>query len=242
MWSSFRLSAIVHLLLLALAAAQSRPSIWAGAYTSAQADRGKAAYQDHCARCHGETAATARYPLFGAGFIDQWEERTLADLFRKISDTMPPGAATTVAERDKIDVVAYLLQQNGFPEGGAELTTDAGALAATQIVGETGPRPIRSGALVRAAGCLGQRNEREWQLTSATEPVRTSLDPASNADRNAPSAGRGTRTIALLNPFPSPAAHRDHHMVAIGFLVRNADGDTINVVSLEMLEPSCGER
>jgi mono/diheme cytochrome c family protein len=249
MRSSFQTSAIVPLLALALASArvpaeparaQSRPSIWAGTYTTAQADRGRTAYLDHCARCHGETAATARYPLFGAGFVDQWEERTLADLFRKISDTMPPGAVATVTDRDKIDVVAYLLQRNDFPAGDAELTTQADALAAMQIVGKTGPRPIRSGALVRAAGCLGQRNERDWQLTNATEPERTSLDPAAAASRQPPPAAPGTRTIALLNPFPSPVAHRDHRMVAVGFLVRDADGDAINVVALEMLATSCG--
>lgn len=47
------------------------------------------------------------------------------------------------------------------------------------------------------------------------------------------------RAIVLLNAFPSPTAHRGHRVATTGFLVRRADGDAVNVVSLEMLEPSC---
>jgi hypothetical protein len=49
----------------------------------------------------------------------------------------------------------------------------------------------------------------------------------------------GARTVALLNAFPSPAAHEGHTMLAIGFLVLRPEVDAINVVSLEMLSPSC---
>jgi mono/diheme cytochrome c family protein len=218
--------------------AQSRSSVWDGVYTATQADRGKAAYAKHCGRCHGENPANSRNPLSGDRFAEHWESRTLADLFHRIRDSMPPGEASTVRETDKLDALAYLLQQNGFPAG-RELTPDADALATIQITGKGGPIPVRTGTLVRTAGCLELRDDREWQLTSATEPERTALDAASEtrASRSSPQAG--PRTIVLLNAFPSPTAHRGHRVAATGFLIRRADGDAINVVSLEMLAASC---
>jgi len=214
-------------------------SVWDGVYTAAQADRGKAAYTRHCSRCHGDDPANSRNPLSGDRFAEHWESRTLADLFHRVRDTMPPGESSTVGASDKLDTVAYLLKQNGFPEGGAELTPDADALATIQITGKSGPIPVRTGTLVRTTGCLELRADREWQLTSATEPARTALDAASKTSSRQDSPQSNERTIVLLNPFPSPAAHRGHRVAATGFLVRRADGDAVNVVSLEMLAPSC---
>ena len=221
---------------------QDTPSVWTGVYTTAQADRGKAVYTSHCSRCHGDDLGANRaYPLAGEGFMDHWEAHTLQHLFRRIRDTMPPGEAVSVSDYDKRDAMAYLLQQNGFPAGDSELAQDDAELANVEISRKTGPGPLKSGAVVRVAGCLAQRGERDWELTSAAEPERTTLDAAPAA--GVQPAGRGAseaRTVRLLNAFPSPAAHLGHTMRAIGFLVRNADGDAVNVVSLEMLAPSCG--
>ena len=219
--------------------AQSRSSVWSGVYTPAQADRGTAAYARHCSRCHGEDPANSRNPLAGDRFAEHWESRTLADLFHRIRDTMPPGEAVAVEDADKVDVTAYLLQKNGFPEGREELIRDDDVLAAIEITGRTGPGPLRTGTVVRIVGCLDRRNEGDWQLADATEPTRASLDPSSESRPQVPASGSGTRTIVLMNPFPDPAAHQGHRMAATGFLVRHADGDVINVVSLEMIAPTC---
>jgi len=219
--------------------ARSTSSVWDGVYAAAQADRGKTAYAKYCSRCHGEDPANSRNPLSGDRFAEHWESRTLADLFHRIRDTMPPGEASTVGETDKLDAVAYLLKQNGFPEGRAELTSDGDTLATIQITGKGGPIPVRTGTLVRTTGCLELRDNHEWELTNATEPERTALDTASKTSSRQDSPQSDARTIVLLNPFPSPAAHRGHRVAATGFLVRRADGDAVNVVSLEMLAPSC---
>ena len=218
--------------------AQTNSSVWSGVYAPAQADRGRAAYARHCARCHGNDA-NSQNPLSGDRFAEHWESRTLADLFRRIRDTMPAGQVAAVEDLQKLDAMAYVMQQNGFPEGRAELTPDADALATIQITGKGGPIPVRTGTLVRTTGCLELRDDREWQLTSATEPERTALDAASKTSSRQDSPPSEARTIVLLNPFPSPAAHRGHRVAATGFLVRRADGDAVNVVSLEMLAPSC---
>ena len=214
-------------------------SVWDGVYTAAQADRGRTVYAAHCSRCHGEAADSAEHPLSGERFADHWEARTLADLFRRVA-AMPPGAsAEAVATADRRDAMAYVLRLNGFPEGSAELPADEEGLAAIRITGKNGPAPMKTGALVKVAGCLRARAGREWELTDAAEPERTVL-PAPPIDPEPPAASApGTRTVALLNVFPNPAAHQGHTMRAVGFLVRNANGDSVNVVSLDLVAPGC---
>src|SRR5258705_13118800 len=112
--------------------------------------------------------------------------------------------------------MAYVLQQNGFPEGRLELTPDADALATIQITGKSGPTPVRTGTLVRTAGCLELRDDREWHLTNATEPERTALDTASQTRPRSPSPHAGARTLVLLTPLPRPTAHRGPRIAAAG--------------------------
>ena len=223
------------------AGARPGSSVWDGVYSAAQAERGKSLYSRHCGRCHGDDLASSLNPLTGDRFAEHWESRTLADLFRRIRDTMPAGNVTSVDERDKLDTMGYVLQQNGFPEGRTELTVNAESLAATQITGRNGPAPPRTGTLVQTVGCLARRLDTEWQLTSASDPQRvTTLDTTSDARHDAASpVAPGTRTIILLNPFPSPAEHQGHRVAATGFLVRGADGDAVNVVSLAVIAATC---
>jgi len=220
--------------------AQDALSVWSGVYTTAQADRGKAVYARHCSRCHGDDLGADRaYPLAGERFMDHWEAHTLEHLFRVIRDTMPRDDAGSVDVNEKREVMAYLLQQNGFPAGQTELAHDDDGLATVLIVRKTGPGPLKTGAIVRVAGCLVQQGERDFELTGAMEPERTRLD-AAPADRQSDPIAPGTRTVRLLNAFPSPAPHVGHTMQATGFLMRDASGDAVNVVSLEMLAPGCG--
>jgi len=221
------------------ARAQEPPSVWNGVFTAEQAERGRTAYMKNCSRCHGEDLAGRRdYPLSGERFIDHWEAHTLDHLFRLIRDSMPPDAVNAVDARDKRDIVAYLLQQNGFPAGSSELSLDDEVLATFEISRKNGPGPVKTGALVRVTGCLAPQGD-DWQLANATEPEKTALPTAGSA-QPAAAAASGTRSIALMNVFPSPAAHRGHTMVATGFLVKKGDSDAVNVVSLDMIAASCG--
>jgi mono/diheme cytochrome c family protein len=215
-------------------------SIWSGVYTAVQAERGKTVYARHCSRCHGDDlGGTRNYPLAGEPFMDHWEAHTLEHLFRRIRDSMPPGDAGSVTDADKRDAMAYLLQQNGFPAGRNDLAQDDDELASVQITRKTGPGPLKTGALVRVTGCLAQPHERDWELTHSAEPERTTLDAVPTADDQPSTIAPGTRTLRLLNAFPSPTAHVGHTMQAIGFLVKNSSGEAVNVVSLKMLAPSC---
>jgi cytochrome c5 len=237
-------AAALALLSAATAEVHSQPpsdrSLWRGVYTAAQAERGRAAYTRYCSRCHGEDLTGRRdYPLSGERFMDHWEAHTLEHLFVLVSDSMPPDGTNAVDPNDKRDIVAFLLQRNGFPAGTTELPRDDAALAMLAIERSGGRAAAKTGSLVGATGCLTLRGERDWTLTNATEPEKTALPTPGTQDRQAAVPATGTREIALTNVFPSPAAHRGHAMRATGFLVRSGDGDAINVVTLEMVAPSC---
>jgi len=221
--------------------AQHPVSIWDGVYSAAQAKRGAVVYETRCSRCHGDDLNGVRgSALAGDGLMQHWEARTVARLFRKIRDTMPPIGGGTITDGDTLDVLAYVLQQNGCPEGAAELPPDPTVLAGIQITGRTGPTPARTGALVQVTGCLARDTVDDWQLTVASEPQMTALDALPQPDRQAAGAPMGgARTVRLLNVFPNPAPHAGHTMRATGFLIRDADGDRVNVVTLEMIDSRC---
>ena len=81
--------------------AQPPASVWDGAYSQAQAQRGETQYKQQCAVCHGDAlegdAQTERGkqlnrvlpPLSGDVFKGNWNGRPLSDLFDKVSRTMP---------------------------------------------------------------------------------------------------------------------------------------------------------
>ena len=113
-----------------------------GVYTKAQAERGLAVYVDHCLRCHGEDLETARGgteygipspPLAGRQFLLHWEDKGVDELFGLIQTTMPKNSAQRLKPEQYADVVAFLLQQNEFPEGEAELPSDPVRLKAIRL-------------------------------------------------------------------------------------------------------------
>jgi S-disulfanyl-L-cysteine oxidoreductase SoxD len=215
-------------------------AIWSGVYTSAQAEHGKVVYTRHCSRCHGEDLGGRRdYPLSGERFLDHWEAHTLEHLFVLIRDSMPPDGINTVDPGDKRDIVAYLLQQNGFPAGTSELSQDVAKLATLEIERKSGPAAAKTGSLVHVTGCLTLQGERDWVLANASAPEKTALPTAGTPARPQTQQASGTRQVGLLNVFPSPDAHRGHTMHATGFLMKKGDDDAINVVSLEMVSPGC---
>src|ERR1041384_5851922 len=115
------------------AAEQSAPpqKIWDGVFTTSQAARGKAEFDQTCSRCHNlALIGSERGPAIkGPAFLEKYEKETVADLFIKIRDTMPQGGPGTLNEDVKLDILTYILQQNGFPSGPAELKKDLGLLS-----------------------------------------------------------------------------------------------------------------
>jgi len=168
-----------------------------------------------------------------------WEGHDIGRLFKKIQTMPPRGGAVNVTDADRLDVLAYVLQLNGFPAGAAELPADPAALGAFAMIPETGPRPMRSGAFVSSIGCLAKSGSR-WLLERAGEPLPAVMDknPA-DAPASINQQSTGTLTFELLNAFPDPSPYVGHTVQVKGLLIRLAAGDRINVTTVEAIAPTC---
>ena len=140
------------------------------------------------------------------------------------------------------DILAFVLAANEYPAGKTELGADS--IAATQLVGKDGPKPLPSNALVRVTGCLTNSHDR-WTLLRATQPARTREAETITAEerKSAEEPRGGTLTFGLenlceLNGFNGDAA-KGRRAVAKGALIRQSGGDRINVTSLETLAGNC---
>ncbi len=99
-----------------------------GIYTKAQADGAKARYDKICAECHAFTVAAKKkpedLPLGDEPFFKTWAGKTIEELVSVIVLTMPNDGSAVVNEDEALNLMAYVLQQNGFPAGTSPLTKD----------------------------------------------------------------------------------------------------------------------
>jgi cytochrome c5 len=211
------------------------PAIWTGIFSASQAERGKAVVSTRCTQCHGQNN-----PLTGDGFMLHWEGHDVGGLYRKIKETMPPGRTQiTVSDHDKLDAVTFILQENGYPAGETDLSDDEQKLSAIRFVPRSGAPRMRTGSVVQILGCLSQGSGTSFRLTNATEPEATSLDDRDAPPANPAQSSPGSGTVDLLDSFPSPAPHLGKKVMVKGFLIRNATGDRVNVVSLVPIDAVC---
>ena len=121
-------------------------SVWDGAYTRAQAERGAAKYRQMCVMCHGPTLeGNGEAPPLTGRFIPDWAGTSLAELFEKIQATMPLFAPATLSSSDTADVLAFLLQSNNFPAGSAELQAGDGLKLVSFDASKPAPKSSGSG-------------------------------------------------------------------------------------------------
>jgi mono/diheme cytochrome c family protein len=133
-------SALLALSLTIVAGAQeespAKRSVWDGVYTEDQARRGETQYGRNCQSCHGTDLAGNEVnevpSLAWEGFLTQWNNRTVKDLFDTVKRAMPKDNPGSLNTRAYVDVIAYLLQANKFPSGARDLSLNTDALA--QIV------------------------------------------------------------------------------------------------------------
>ena len=87
-------------------------------YQIDQAIRGRAVYQDVCASCHQPdlSGGLDAPELAGSNFISMWRGQPVRALFGYIKVAMPP-AGTKPDDSTLLDIVAYILQQNGVDYG-----------------------------------------------------------------------------------------------------------------------------
>ena len=75
-------------------------------YWPAQADHGEKVFAQTCAMCHQPAQ------FIGQAFVDNWNDRRVADLYTLVRSTMPLNDPGGLKEEDYLGVIAYLLKAN----------------------------------------------------------------------------------------------------------------------------------
>jgi S-disulfanyl-L-cysteine oxidoreductase SoxD len=130
-------TALIALPTLAMSQSAGK-SVWDGAYSQAQADRGAAHYQQHCATCHGDAlgGGDSAPPLAGSAFLGNWFGQSAGALFTRIKTTMPLDNPDSLSAETVADIEAFILSKNEFPAGQAELPADPAKLGGVAITQE----------------------------------------------------------------------------------------------------------
>ena len=236
---------VILLALPSIASAQSTSSaatIWQGVYTEAQAARGQSEYTTHCANCHRDDLSGYNQILKGRRFMEKYRESSLSMLFEKTKTTMPRGAPASLSDTAYVDIVSYLLKENEFPAGAADLRVED--LQKIQVTGKSGPEPVPDFSLVRVVGCLDTNaSDGAWMLLNSTDPVRTGNPQPASGELEAAGAwplGPGTFRL-LVSAAYKPETHKRHKVEVRGFLIRRPTENRLNITSLETLDATCGE-
>ena len=92
-------------------------------FTAAQALAGRKAYNASCAVCQGSsmTNGTMGTPLAGEYFRNAWTGRSVRAFYDRAHKTMPPAAPASLPRQVYADIVAYVLEMNGFKASQAPL-------------------------------------------------------------------------------------------------------------------------
>jgi mono/diheme cytochrome c family protein len=215
-----------------------------GVFTEAQAERGKQNFlAGRCGGCHKLDLTGDRGPaLKGDDFLAHWDNGSVVTLFDKIRETMPPNGANEVTDDAKADIVAYLLQQNGFPAGKAELRAEPESLGIIDLVRKGQAVTVPNFSLVQVVGCLSQGPNNAWTLTKTSDPVLTrDEEPTQAALRTSQNKALGSQTFLLISVVPfKPEGHAGQKMEARGLLYKDQGDARINLTSLQSLGTGCG--
>lgn len=89
-----------------------------GVFTAAQAQAGAKLFSDNCSACHGDDlSGGAGPPLAGDTFMKKWEGNTAQDLYDVASQQMPLTSPGSLKPDEYIDLIAFILQKNGYQAG-----------------------------------------------------------------------------------------------------------------------------
>jgi S-disulfanyl-L-cysteine oxidoreductase SoxD len=221
----------------------ARRTVVDGVFTTDQVERGRAAFmRGRCAGCHQVDLSGDRGPaLKGSEFVARWENGPVNALYVKIRDTMPPQFVAETDPKVKVDIVAFLLQSNGFPVGRSELRAETATLDSIDIVRAGAANAVSNFSLVQVVGCLTESPAKTWMLTRSSEPVATRDERPTPAQLSvAQRKPLGSESVRLIsaNGF-KPDANAGRKVEARGLIYRDGGETRINLTSLQPVNQSC---
>lgn len=118
-----------------LAGKPRKPAAVPALYTVTQADSGKLKFLANCAQCHGPTLEGRAGPaLKGPNFASAQSKFHVSDIFTILTHNMPATDPGSLAHDDYVEIMAFLLQQNGYPAGSKALTFDEAGRSKVKLV------------------------------------------------------------------------------------------------------------
>ena len=99
-------------------------------FTAEQAAQGNVAYAHNCKDCHGSTLDNGEFggaPLRGSYFRNKWGGGSVAALYGYMKTKMPPDRPGGLSDKVYADLVAFLLEANGYKSGDRQLPANVDA-------------------------------------------------------------------------------------------------------------------
>lgn len=130
LFRSTRAGAVLPALMILGAAPQgSSGTVLDGVYSPTQAASGAERYEGTCTRCH-----TPDHFVAGGLYAPTTRFANLGEMFARISTKMPADDPGSLAPEEYAALIAYILQESGYPPGAAELPTDTSKLSQIRVV------------------------------------------------------------------------------------------------------------
>jgi hypothetical protein len=138
-----------------------------------------------------------------------------------------------------MDIMTYILQVNAFPEGERDLSAEA--LEGIHIVRRDAGKLVANFAVVEMVGCLAQRPDNRWVLTSVADPVVSRDQPLTSDElKKAAAKPLGTDQFLLVSVLPfTPGAYQGQKVSAKGLFYKAPNESRLNVTSLQPVAASC---
>jgi len=218
------------------ASAASR-TVWDGVFTAEQAERGQLAFSNNCAECHGVNLEGGDgKALSGDQFWKDWKESTVGELLTFIKTNMPfddDGVKKgTLPLGTYVDIVAHILNKNGFPAGSGELSQNSST--GVQIIRKEGPGDLPDSTSARVVGCLAPREGQDWKLVMGTRAVKAAS--ARTTDKTVP---LGTREYQLKFVLSNLTRLVGHRVAVTGLLIGEGGISGINVSAVDNVADTC---
>jgi polar amino acid transport system substrate-binding protein len=94
-----------------------------GFFMEAQARSGAHQYMAYCATCHGTDLRGPQLALKGPAFVSLGKDTgmTLGQFFDFVVRDTPAGSMTSLSHEQYVEIMAYIMQQNGYVAGSRPL-------------------------------------------------------------------------------------------------------------------------
>lgn len=157
-----------------------------GWYSTEQAGQGATLFAQKCAVCHGAKLQGGAGPaLVGKQFFLRFGGKPLSQLWYDVHTEMPLNAPSSLPNSDSLALVAFILQQNGFPEGASPIV---GHYDTLRIIPSTAPGATAAETVPTAAP-----TPMVVRQPSTSVPTQQELDRADTDADNWLAYGKGYR-------------------------------------------------